>query len=159
MSAPRTGSAARPARHTDSAADGSAAPLAAGSRSGGGAHAAGDSRDAAGLLSGNGLRLPVDLPLNVAGNGVGVVGVGNPASGNTAVNDDTPPAPAHTPIPAPPSSLPEQESPVETAPAAPTLAHTGADGVGMAAAGSAALLLGGTVLYRRARPRTATARR
>ncbi|MBN6546161.1 LPXTG cell wall anchor domain-containing protein, partial [Streptomyces bryophytorum] len=29
--------------------------------------------------------------------------------------------------------------------------HTGADGVGTAAAGSLALLLGGTVLYRRSR--------
>ncbi|UWE09558.1 chaplin [Actinacidiphila bryophytorum] len=135
---------ARTGRHAGRAADESA-----GSSSGGGAHAAGDSRGSAGVLSGNGLKLPVDLPLNVSGNGVNVVGVGNPSFGNTAVNDDTPPAPpAHLPVPAPPASLPDQVSPAETAPA---LAHTGADGVGTAAAGSLALLLGGTVLYRRSR--------
>lgn len=143
-SASRTGSA-RPARHAGAAADESGTT---GSRSGGGAHAAGDTRDSAGVLSGNGLRLPIDLPLNLSGNAVSVVGVGNSSSGNTAVNGDTPPAPpAHAPIPAPPADVPEQVSPT----AAPTLAHTGAQGMGAAAAGSVALLLGGTVLYRRAR--------
>jgi LPXTG-motif cell wall-anchored protein len=34
---------------------------------------------------------------------------------------------------------------------APTLAHTGADGLGGIAAASAGLLLGGAVLYRRSR--------
>nr|WSX73376.1 chaplin [Streptomyces sp. NBC_00899]WSX80558.1 chaplin [Streptomyces sp. NBC_00899] len=146
-------SAARPARHAGAAADESAA--AAGSRSGGGAHAAGSTHGSPGVLSGNGLLLPVDLPLNVSGNSVNVVGIGNPSFGNTAVNDDAPPAPpAHAPIPAPPADLPEPVSPA--APAAPTLAHTGAEGVGTAVGGSLALLLGGTVLYRRAR---ATARR
>lgn len=148
-SAPGSGSA-RPARHAGSPAVESAA--AAGSRSGGGAHAAGGTRDSAGVLSGNRLELPVDLPLNVSGNAVGVVGIGNPAFGNTAVNDETPPAPpAHTPVPAPPAGLPDEVSPAHTAPAAPSLAHTGADGAGTAVAGSLALLLGGTVLYRRSR--------
>jgi hypothetical protein len=138
---------ARPGRHAGSAAE--EPPAAAGSRPGGGAHAAGDTRDSAGVLSGNGLKLPIDLPLNVTGNGVSVVGVGNAAFGNTAVNDEAPPAPpAHAPIPAPPASLPDEVSPAETA---PTLAHTGAEGVGTAVAGSLALLLGGTVLYRRSR--------
>jgi hypothetical protein len=148
-----TAGTARPARQVGAAAQES---TAAGSRSGGGAHAAGGTRDSAGVLSGNGLRLPVHLPLNVSGNGVGVVGVGNPAFGNTAVNDDAPPAPpAHLPVPAPPADLPDEVSPAETASAAPTLAHTGASGVGTAAAGSLALLLGGTVVYRRSRTRAA----
>ncbi|SHL40243.1 chaplin [Actinacidiphila paucisporea] len=148
--APGRNGSARPARRAGSAADEPAASGTAGSRSGGGALAAGDTRDSGGVLAGNGLRLPLDLPLNVSGNGVSVIGVGNPSSGNTAVNGETPPPPpAHTPIPAPPG--PEQVSPAEATPEAPALAHTGADGVGTAAAGSLAMLLGGTVLYRRAR--------
>jgi hypothetical protein len=88
---------------------------------------------------------------------VNVVGVGNPSFGNTAVNDDAPPAPpAHAPIPAPPADLSEPVAPDQSAPAAPTLAHTGAEGAGTAVGGSLALLLGGTILYRRSR---ATARR
>lgn len=151
ISAARTGSA-RPARHAGASADESAASRAAGSRSGGGAHAAGATRDSAGVLAGNGLRLPLDLPLNLSGNSVNAVGIGNASSGNTAVNGGTPPAPpAHLPIPAPPASAPAQVSPAEDTPGAPELAHTGAGGVGPAAAGSVALLLGGTVLYRRAR--------
>ncbi|MFG1806844.1 chaplin family protein [Streptomyces sp. NPDC049040] len=121
------------------------------SRSDGGAHAAGGTRDSAGVLAGNGLQLPIDLPLNASGNGVNVVGVGNPSVGNTAVNDETPAPPAHAPNPAPPASVPEQASPAQDTPDAPMLAHTGAGGVGAAAAGSVALLLGGTVLYRRAK--------
>jgi hypothetical protein len=154
-SATRT-TGARPGRHAGAAAEGTAASRSAGSRSGGGAHAAGDTRGSAGVLSGNGLRLPLDLPLNVSGNAIGVVGVGNPSFGNTAVNDDVPPAPpAHAPIPAPPAGVSDEVLPAESSPAAPALAHTGADGVGTAAAGSVALLLGGTVLYRRARARSA----
>ncbi|WUH96035.1 chaplin family protein [Streptomyces sp. NBC_00433] len=148
--APGRSGSARPARHAGSAADESVASGIARGRSGG-AHAAGDTHGSAGVLAGNGLLLPLDLPLNLSGNGVSAVGVGNPSGGNTAVNGETPPPPVHAPIPAPPGSVPEQVSPAETAPDAPTLAHTGAGGVGTAAAGSLALLLGGAVLYRRAR--------
>lgn len=147
--------AARTARHAGPAAvesahgsaDRSAAARTAASRSGGGAHALGDTLDSPGVLAGNGLRLPLDLPVNLSGNGVNVVGVGNPVSGNTAVNDD---GPAHDPIPAPPAGVPDRVSAAASDPA-PMLAHTGAAGTGTAAAGSVALLLGGTVLYRRAR--------
>jgi hypothetical protein len=131
-------------------------------RTGGdGAQAAGGVRNAPGVLSGNAVQLPVHVPVNLSGNSVNVVGVGNPSFGNTSVNGDTPPPPVHTlpappahqPIPAPPNSpaLPQQP---EVAPVAqaPTLAHTGAAGVGWTAAGSAGLLLGGTLLYRRVRP-------
>lgn len=133
-------------------ADGQSGPRASGDRPGGGAHAVGDTRDSAGVLAGNGLQLPLDLPLNVSGNTADVVGIGNPSFGNTAVNDEAPPAPpADDPNPAPPSSTPGPVAVSESASAAPTLAHTGAGGVGTAAAGGLALLAGGTVIYRRAR--------
>lgn len=118
------------------------------SRTGGGALALGGTRGSAGVLSGNGLQLPLDLPVNVTGNGVDVVGVGNPSTGNTSVNAENPAPPAHTPNPAPPA---EAAPAGPTASAEPTLAHTGADGAGAAAAGSLVLLLGGTLLHRRAR--------
>jgi LPXTG-motif cell wall-anchored protein len=143
---PATGSAvatmARPAHRAGTTSDAS-------SIASGGAHAAGSAHHSQGVLSGNSVQLPVDVPVNISGNSVNVVGVGNRAAGNTSVNDETQPpvrtlpAPAHLPIPAPPN---------EETVAAPTLAHTGADNVGWAAAGSAGLLLGGAVLFRRFRP-------
>ncbi|MEJ8667907.1 chaplin [Streptomyces sp. MS1.AVA.1] len=42
----------------------------------------------AGLLSGNTVQLPVHVPVNVCGNTVNVVGLLNPAVGNTCVNED-----------------------------------------------------------------------
>jgi hypothetical protein len=119
----------------------------------GGARAAGDTQGSSGLLSGNSVRLPIDLPVNITGNSVNVVGVGNPSTGNTAVNGEAPrpPAPAAVPEPEPVHNVPvAQTAPVEHA-VAPTLAHTGADGLGGIAAASAGLLLGGAVLYRRSR--------
>lgn len=118
----------------------------------GGAHAAGGAHGSPGLLSGNSVLLPIDLPVNITGNSVNVVGVGNPSTGNTAVNGEAPrpPAPASAPEPVHNAPVP-QTAPVERA-VAPTLAHTGADGLGGIAAASAGLLLGGAVLYRRSRP-------
>ncbi|MFB7599225.1 chaplin [Streptomyces sp. NPDC056160] len=121
-----------------------------------GATARESGKDSSGVLSGNGVQLPVHLPVNVSGNTVNVVGVGNPATGNTSVNGSvgrpaphpaTPPA-RSTPRPAP--------KPVPHPVAAPrtqlSLAHTGTDRTEPAVAASAALLLGGAVLYRRFRP-------
>ncbi len=51
----------------------------------GGAVAVG-SEDSPGVLSGNGLQLPVHLPVNLSGNSVSVVGLGNPSVGNTSTN-------------------------------------------------------------------------
>ncbi|MGW7257635.1 chaplin [Streptomyces sp. NPDC054834] len=132
-----------------------------GASASGGASAHGGAQDSRGVLSGNSVQLPVDLPVNVSGNTGSVVGVGNPAQGNTSVNgpgdnapqpsNPTPPvhaAPRPTPVakthprPATPDSAPPR--------AGSTLAHTGADEMASAAA-SAALLLAGTVLYRRFR--------
>lgn len=57
-----------------------------GSSNGGGATAEGHAEGSPGVLSGNGLQLPVDLPVNLSGNSLNVVGIGNPAIGNTSVN-------------------------------------------------------------------------
>ncbi|WUH78634.1 chaplin [Streptomyces sp. NBC_00435] len=118
-----------------------------GSGNGGGAVADGRGKDSPGLLSGNGLQLPVDVPLNISGNSVSVVGVGNSSAGNTSVNGSTPvvevPAqPPVTPRPVTPPAPPEGPS---------ALAHTGAEGVGYLLSGGGALLLGGVLLYRRFR--------
>ncbi|MFC3572174.1 chaplin [Streptomyces yaanensis] len=119
---------------------------------GGGASAHGGGKESAGGLAGNVVQLPVHVPVNVTGNTVNVVGVGNAATGNTSTNTsgDQPhhPAPrpaappkAHTPTPLP-HPVPQQVA---------HLAHTGADATLPALAGGAALLLGGTILYRRFR--------
>lgn len=143
-----------------SASGGSAAH--GGAAANGGASARGAEQNSPGVLSGNGVQLPVDLPVNVSGNSVSVVGVGNPAQGNTSVNgpgDNVPqpsgPTPPTRRVPRP--VVPVKAHPRPTTPrsapqAGPTLAHTGADEIAPAAA-SATLLLAGTVLYRRFRSR------
>ncbi|MGW1915246.1 chaplin [Streptomyces sp. NPDC002076] len=123
-----------------------------GSATSGGASAHGRAQGSPGLLSGNGVQLPVDLPVNVSGNSVDVVGVGNPAEGNRSVNGpgDHPRTP-RSPAPKPPAPTRHQPRP-HTPPTASALAHTGTDGTAPTVAGSAALLLTGAVLYRRFRP-------
>ncbi|WP_153815219.1 chaplin [Streptomyces sp. SUK 48] len=129
-----------------------------GSTTSGGAAAHGAVHHSPGAISGNGIQLPVDLPVNVSGNSVNVVGLLNPAMGNTSVNGggETPSHPvAPTPRPpAPPKSHPAKPHTPRPAPEPVTasLAHTGTDLTTPAAAGSAALLLTGTILYRRFRP-------
>ena len=155
-------SGAHPARHAGPAADESTLAGAAGSssKSAGGAHAAGRSAGSPGVLSGNLIQLPLHLPVNLSGNSLNVVSVGNPSFGNTAVNgaDPEPPTtPPPAPVPAPPAHqpVPAPPNPARTAAplaAAPTLAHTGAGGIGYAAGASGALLGGGVLLYRRCRP-------
>ncbi|MFJ9934995.1 chaplin [Streptomyces virginiae] len=39
-----------------------------------------------GVLSGNAVQVPVHIPVNVCGNSVNIVGLLNPAFGNTCVN-------------------------------------------------------------------------
>ncbi|MFI8189222.1 chaplin family protein [Streptomyces sp. NPDC085946] len=142
--------------------------------SSGGAAAQGGTTDAPGVISGNGLQLPVDLPVNVSGNTVDVVGIGNPAFGNQSgntpeVDRPEPTAPPEQPEPRP-STPPEAHHPApkpvvpDTArpapepaglveePAAGSLAETGADRTVPALAASAALVAGGIVLRRRFRP-------
>ncbi|KPI17705.1 protein of unknown function DUF320 [Actinobacteria bacterium OK074] len=40
-----------------------------------------------GVVSGNVIQVPVHVPVNVCGNSVDVIGLLNPAFGNTCVND------------------------------------------------------------------------
>ncbi|WP_018546100.1 chaplin [Streptomyces sp. LaPpAH-108] len=118
-----------------------------------------------GVLSGNGIQLPVDVPVNACGNSVDVVGVANPAFGNHCQNgpvETTPPpvTPPVTPPPTEPPATPEPPAPPKShpkphTPAAPpegTLAHTGTDATAPALAGSAAFIVAGAALYRRFRP-------
>ncbi|MFE0652155.1 chaplin [Streptomyces sp. NPDC059534] len=133
-----------------------------GSSNGGGSTAESSAVGSPGVLSGNGLQLPVDLPVNLTGNSVNVVGVGNPAFGNTAVNGPgKPQQPIEIPTPRPQTpvrNVPVPQAETEAPAPAPqgetssvALAATGSDTIGYAAPASAALLLGGALLYRRAR--------
>ncbi|GGN52866.1 hypothetical protein GCM10012285_44410 [Streptomyces kronopolitis] len=69
-----------------SAAAGIAVVSGAGVASAYGAGAAGVTQNSPGVVSGNLIQVPVDLPLNVCGNTINVVGLLNPAAGNTCVN-------------------------------------------------------------------------
>ncbi|MFE2437677.1 chaplin family protein, partial [Streptomyces sp. NPDC059409] len=60
------------------------------------------------MLSGNGVQLPVHLPVNVSGNSVNVVGIGNPVVGNESVNDS-----GDHPEPVRPPARPEPSAPEE----------------------------------------------
>lgn len=148
---------------------GPAAGPAAGTSTGGsrstdadGSAAHGATHGSPGVLAGNGLQLPVDLPVNVSGNSIGVVGIGNPSIGNVSSNrPDTPPAvtlpaPWHRTLPSAPTVpvAAGHEAPLVQAGTGEVLAHTGTDSLGLVAPVGAALLIGGTVLYRRSRPRT-----
>ncbi|MEV6686761.1 chaplin [Streptomyces sp. NPDC051130] len=125
-----------------------------GAGNGTGAVAQGRGKDSPGVLSGNGIQLPVDLPLNISGNSVSAVGVGNGAVGNTSVNGGS-----HEPVQPPVVEQPAVQPPVTPRPIitpapqqpAGALAHTGADAVGYLLPGGGALLLGGVLLYRRFR--------
>ncbi|MFG2474889.1 chaplin [Streptomyces fagopyri] len=123
----------------------------------GGALAQGSGKDSPGLLSGDGLQLPIDLPVNVSGNSVTAVGLGNASVGNTSTNTsggvpDRPATPAPAPKPPTRAAVPEKAPYLAAEQPMASLAHTGADQTMPAIAASAALLLGGAVLYRRFRP-------
>ncbi|MFE6711304.1 chaplin family protein [Streptomyces sp. NPDC057695] len=138
-----------------------------GSSNGGGSTAETHAAGSPGVLSGNGLQLPVDLPVNVSGNSVNVVGILNPVFGNTSVNGPSKPTqPVEKPTPRPQTPVrnvpvPQPETETETKPvplprpqgetSTVALASTGSESIGYTGAASAALLLGGALLYRRAR--------
>ncbi|MFF0628335.1 chaplin family protein [Streptomyces sp. NPDC004296] len=164
----------------------------------GGATAVGGAKGSPGVASGNTVQAPVDVPINVCGNSVDVVGALNPSFGNDCDNASPtgPGRPHHPGHPSQPGQPPEHGHPghpgsphhpgtphqpghpgtpgnphgpgsgtpqtpgtpgvrTQTAGAPHTgerqLAHTGAGALGYAIPGSAGLLLGGAVLYRRAR--------
>ncbi|MFH9979129.1 chaplin family protein [Streptomyces sp. NPDC017179] len=122
-----------------------------------GAVAQATTHDSPGVVSGNTVQLPVHVPVNVSGNSVNVVGIGNPASGNTSTNT---PGEHVTPTPPPPVRSEPQPVPRHVTHPRPvavprtqvSLAHTGADQTAPVVAAGAALVLGGAVLYRRFRP-------
>lgn len=127
----------------------------------GGAVVEGSGEDSPGVISGNGVQLPVDLPVNVTGNSVNVVGIGNASTGNESSNtpgDPRPARPQQPPKPVPKPTPPPRPNPApELAPrtvphARGALAHTGTDHTLQAVAASAALVAGGVVLRRRFRP-------
>ncbi|MEV6420139.1 chaplin family protein [Streptomyces sp. NPDC051662] len=147
----------------------------------GGSHAGGGAVDSPGVGSGNSVEVPIDIPVNVCGNSVDVIGVLNPVLGNGCAND----APGHPPVnperpenpgeqvvPPKPATPPSERALVPPAPGVPSapntpethtvaqpegtdvLAQTGADALGIAIPVGAGLLLAGTVLYRRSRSRS-----
>ncbi len=127
----------------------------------GGAHAVSDTGGSPGVLSGNNVQAPVHVPLNVCGNTLDLIGLFDSSYGTSCANttqpgygteDVTPPrtvTPAPEPgkrtPPAPPSVDEERPGP------GPQLAETGAEGLIVASAASAALITGGAMLYRRRR--------
>lgn len=116
-----------------------------------------------GLLSGNSVSVPVEVPVNACGNTVDGAAALNPAFGNTCGNGARPPAthPPVTPTPAPSAPPKQRDLPPapQAAPVHEDLAETGFGGkeTGAAAAAAVALLLGGALIYRRS-ARTAPAR-
>ncbi|MFC8145090.1 chaplin [Streptomyces paradoxus] len=52
----------------------------------GGSHAGGHATDSPGVGSGNHVQAPVHVPVNVCGNSVDIIGVGNPSTGNDCSN-------------------------------------------------------------------------
>ncbi|MQS36130.1 chaplin [Streptomyces katsurahamanus] len=137
-------------------------------QSSGGAVAQGGAQNSPGVVSGNGVQLPIDLPVNVSGNSVSVVGALNPALGNASSNISEGPSGLKPPTVAPPKTEPPRTSVPPRRPSLPrkppmatvvtvddttpseALARTGAEHLGYAVP-AAALLLGGTLLYRRGR--------
>ncbi|MDO0928472.1 chaplin [Streptomyces sp. TG1A-8] len=131
----------------------------------GGAHAAGTAAGSPGVLSGNTVQVPVDVPVNVCGNSVNVVGLGNATADNACANGghhvqppETPARPDHPGTPAaPPAKGPgAPHGPSRAGHPRPQadaqLAHTGSGlPLGLTASAGAGALLAGAVLYRKAR--------
>ncbi|WP_306806501.1 chaplin [Streptomyces sp. DH12] len=149
------------------------APGTHGGGNGGGADADAAMVGSPGVITGNGVQLPFDLPVNVSGNSVSVVGLLNPAFGNHSSNNGAkPPQVVTPPKPEEPTAPPKGDKPVvppapeqepEPAPAAPapapapaadgpSLALTGAGDLAGLAVPAAGMLLAGALLYRRFRP-------
>ncbi|WP_409473065.1 chaplin [Streptomyces sp. HC307] len=165
-----------------------------GDTDGSGAHAGGHADGSPGVGSGNHVEAPIHVPVNVCGNSVDVIGVGNTAVGNDCANDGsgdghtTPPGggdgttPPGTPEnPGNPGNPGDPEEPgTPSTPPTPggetpgddgstdvnrpggqsvaqprgtgALAETGSElPIGAAVSLGAGALLGGAVLYRRAR--------
>ncbi|MEV1048779.1 chaplin [Streptomyces sp. NPDC049916] len=131
---------------------------------GGGAAAEGTAQGSPGILSGNLIQAPIDIPVNLCGNSVTIGGLLNPVFGNSCANDsEVPPPPPEQPekppvTPEKPVHPPVDQPPEPNAPETRNvpreqLAQTGAGGAEMLIPASAGLLLAGmgSVLYRRSR--------
>ncbi|RPK79131.1 MULTISPECIES: chaplin [Streptomyces] len=132
---------------------------------GGGATAEGTAQGSPGILSGNAIQAPIDVPVNLCGNSVTIGGLLNPAFGNNCFNDaelpppppeepEVPPVTPETPVTPPGSQPPEPNAPEpRNIPQQPQLAQTGGGGLDLLIPAGAGLLLAGagSVLYRRSR--------
>lgn len=147
----------------------------------GGASASGAAQNSPGVGSGNNAEAPVDVPVNLCGNSIDVVGLLNPVMGNNcdsaseeqerteeSVPHHVQPEPAKTAgsgadragegTPMPPAHRETERTAAAGQAAAPAdpgvgeqLARTGTEQIGALAGAGAGLVLGGAVLYRRAR--------
>ncbi|MFF0113045.1 chaplin [Streptomyces prasinus] len=137
----------------------------------GGARTDGHTAGSPGVASGNRVEAPVHIPVNVCGNSVDVVGLGDAALGNDCGNggpgDREVPEPPDEPGEAEPGTppTPDEAAPGDPAPGDEPVTRTAPrpqDDVELAATGSelpvglvlpvgAGALLAGVVLYRRAR--------
>ncbi|MFE6363338.1 chaplin [Streptomyces sp. NPDC057806] len=80
----------------------------------GGAHSGGHAADSPGVASGNHVQVPVHAPVNVCGNSVDVIGVGNGTTGNDCGNGGgghNPPGGEHGNPPGKPEQPSGQENP------------------------------------------------
>lgn len=140
---------------------------------GGGSHAGSGTDHSPGVGSGNDIEIPIDVPVNVCGLDVNIIGAGNPAYGNDCGNDSppvvTPPGKPGKPVePGTPVRPPADRNvpPAPEGPGAPNtpdtqivtqptgsdeLASTGAGSLGFLLPAAGGLLLAGGLLYRRTR--------
>ncbi|RAJ60021.1 small secreted domain DUF320 [Streptomyces sp. Amel2xB2] len=143
---------------------------------GGSSQTSGSAQGSEGIGSGNNIEAPINAPVDVCGNSVSVVGIGNTADcgdeASTPPADDEPDNPGPGTPDNPGTDTPGSENPgadnpgdsgtspqttpasdvrTQSEPVTGELAHTGAgDMVAYGAPLSAGLLVGGFVLYRRA---------
>lgn len=122
------------------------------------ASAEGDNTGSPGVLAGNSVKAPVHAPVNLCGNTVDPVALLNATMGNSCDSGvptaEMPPPPKVVQPPSETRGVPPVYDQVAPVHAPPTrLAETGVGGrqLGAAGATSAALLLGGAMLYRRGR--------
>ncbi|MEU0101112.1 chaplin [Streptomyces sp. NPDC006267] len=131
---------------------------------GGGATAEGTAQGSPGILSGNNVAVPIDIPVNLCGNSVTIGGLLNPVFGNSCSNDaevpppppeepEVPPVTPETPVTPPAGQPPEPNAPEPQHFPEEQLAQTGGGGLELLIPAGAGLLLAGagSVLYRRSR--------
>ncbi|MFJ2558790.1 MULTISPECIES: chaplin [unclassified Streptomyces] len=80
---------------------------------GSGSEASSIAKGSPGVLGGNDVEAPVDIPVNVCGDSVDLVGLLNPAFGNSCVNGTPPERPAAPELPDAPEEVPEEITPPE----------------------------------------------